>query len=94
MYLFIGQRVFLLLLLFFNSEFWREKCVNNQTATFTAPYENRKFNMTHTSFLNEVDFKVYSRKHIIILSQAQKAMLAFHSCPLSESSTVLEIFPV
>ncbi|VCW49680.1 unnamed protein product [Gulo gulo] len=43
----------MLLLLFFNSEFWWEKCVNNQTATLTAPYENKKFNMTHTSFLNE-----------------------------------------
>lgn len=56
--------------------------MNNQTATLTAPYEKRKFSMTHTSFLNEVNFKIYNRKHIIILSQAQKAMLAFHSCPL------------
>lgn len=53
--------------------------MNNQ---ITAPYENRKFNMTHTSFLNEVNFKVYSRNHIIIISQAQEAMLAFYSRPL------------
>lgn len=44
-----------------------------------APYEKQKVPKIHAPLLNEVSFKVYSRKHIIITSQAQEAILAFCS---------------
>lgn len=43
-----------------------------------APYEKQKVRKIHAPLLNEVSFKVYSRKHVII-SQAQEAILAFCS---------------